>query len=120
MKEEFEFNVHEYTYIPHSRELAYRSHETNFAKNTIRELRRSDPFNTKVFLVLNGCENEEEAYVFEERAMMRVYSYNAIKAVELVACLPFYQYTNQSLIAQLTENMHREFMNRPDENPYPF
>lgn len=120
MKEEFKFSVHEYTYIGHSKELVYRSHETNHASLTIKEIMKGDHSCAKVFLILNGVENEEEAYVFEKRAMMRVYSYDAIKAVEIIACMPFFQYTRSSLIAQLTESIYREFESRPSENSYPF
>ncbi len=120
MKEEFKFEIHKYIYIPFSRELKYSFHETNSAKNTIRRLAKSEPDYAKVFLVLNGVENEEEAYVFEKRRMMRVFSYDATRAVEIIACLPFYQYSNDSLIAQLNESLYMRFLREPDEDLCPF
>ncbi len=120
MDEEFKFSIHEYTFIHSENELKHSSHKTNFAKNTIRTLVKNEPDYTKVFLVLNGYENQEEAYVFEKKVMMRVFSYDAIKAVEIIACLPFYQYSNQSLIAQLTESLYITFLNKPDEDENPF
>ena len=118
MNEEFEFEIHEYTFIPYSRELKYRSHKTRNVKKTIKESRASRSNETKVFLILNGVENEEEAYIFEKRMMMRVFSYEAIRAVELIAGLPFYQYSNDSLIIQLTESLYTRFFRSDEPDPF--
>ncbi len=106
------YSIHEYAFIKSEKQLVYRYHESNEAKNTIKELVESNRNCTKVFLVLNGVENEEEAYVFEERAMIRVHSYDAIKAVELISCLPFFQYSRDLLIDLLTESMYLNFHSR--------
>lgn len=121
MDQEFKYSMHVYTYTPETGEFTHMSCETNVAKKKIKELLNSGPFSTaQVFLVLNGRENEEEAYIFEDGAMMRVFSYDAIKAVELIACLPFYQYSDTSLIKQMTKVLHRKFVSLPDEKEYPF
>jgi len=120
MDEEFEFSIHEYTYIHSENELKHSSHKTNFAKNTIRKLVKNEPDYTKVFLVLNGCENQEEAYVFENKRMLRVFSYDAFKAVEIIACLPFNLCSNNYLIEELIRNRYTTFLDEPSENENPY
>lgn len=120
MEQEFKFCIHEYTYIRSENIVKHHFYKTNLAKNMIRSKAKNKLNHTKVFLVLNGCENEEEAYVLEGRNVMRVFSRDAIRAVEVIACLPFYQYSRQLLIEQLTERLYIGFINEPDEKERPF
>ncbi|MGB0383186.1 MAG: hypothetical protein ACPGWR_00050 [Ardenticatenaceae bacterium] len=120
MEKKFKFEIHEYTFCRGSRRLKYSFHETNSAKNMIRNLAKGNFDCEKVFLVLNGVENEEEAYVFDKRKMGRVFSYHATRAVEIIACLPFYQYGNDSVMEQLAESMYVDFLNKKNEDGYPF
>lgn len=123
MDEEFEFSIHEYTYIQSENKLKHVSHEADSKKSVKKMIRKSvkrEPDYTKVILVLNGFENEEEAYVFENRRMLRVFSYDAFKAVEIIASLPFNVCSHNYLIEELTKNRYTTFLDEPDENPYPF
>ena len=74
---EKEYSIHEYTFIKSEKKLKHAHHETDFVNNTIRKLVKSEPDYTKVILVLNGCENDEEAYVFEGGKMIIVGSRDA-------------------------------------------
>lgn len=114
------YSIHEYTFIKSEKKLKHAHHETDFASNTVRRLIKNEPDYTKVILVLNGCENDEQAYILENKKMITVGSRDAFTAVEIIASLPFYQCTNWSLIDHLSENMFRQFLDRPDENERPF
>lgn len=120
METETIYSIHQYTFIESENKITHSSHETDYARNTIRKLMKDQIGRTCVFIVFNGCENDEKAYVFEDEKMLIVGSYDAFRAVEMIACWPFNLYNSKSLIDKLTKNLHREFLNQKDEDSNPF
>ncbi len=119
---EDEYRVHEYSYW--NGDLKHRSFSAsscNEAKHLISGATQGAISEAFVFLILNGIENEEEAWVFEDGRAMYVDSYDAIRAVELISCLPFHHYTDGLLMRQLASSIHDRFMkNKWVETETPF
>lgn len=98
--------IHEYT-LNEDRRLKHWLHERDGQINEfIKDRITSDPDNPKVFLILNGIENDEEAIVVENRQLMHLFSRNAILAVQAIACLPF---ERQGLIEAINRKLYTDF-----------
>ncbi len=107
MKKKSKIQIHEYTFNPYTQKLRHNIHETDSTKKRVKvtELAKYN-MSTKVLLVLNGIERDEEAYIFEKGKMMKAYYREAAEAVKSIACLPF---SSKSLIDQLCEYRYTKF-----------
>ena len=108
MKKKSKIQIHEYTFNPYTQKLRHNIHETDSTKKRekVIELAKYKSDYTKVLLVLNGIERDEEAYIFEKGKMMKVYYREATEAVKGIACLPF---SAKSLIDQICEYRYSKF-----------
>ena len=99
--------IHEYSLSPSDKRLKHSAHKRDGQINEFIKGRIiSEPDNQKVFLILNGIENDEEAIVVENRQLMHLFSRNAILAVQTIACLPF---EKQGLIEAINRKLYTDF-----------
>ena len=110
MKKKSKIQIHEYTFKPDTQQLRHSIHEIHEADSTKKKEKVIElaqySMSTKVLLVLNGEERDEEAYIFEKGKMMKVYYREATEAVKGIACLPF---SAKSLIDQICEYRYSKF-----------